>query len=366
MRIVFKTSHDADIRLWKHGAQLFWYLLLLAAAVALPLLLDDFMLGEATNVLVWAIAGMGLMLLVGHAGQASLGHAAWLALGAYADTLLQTRAGLPFLMSLPLAAVISGLVAALVTLPIMRLHGIYLAIATLALSVLTEDIIILAEPWTGGVSGLFAPDIEIFGINFNRYTNPDGLYWLVLAITVLITLGYANLLRAPTGRAFVAVRDSEISARAMGVHVARTKTLAFALSAAVTAVAGALMGHMAGVFNNETFNIVISIYLLMMIVIGGLGSIHGAFLGALVIGFLPQAIALLRSALAGALGIGSITIPGLETAIFGAILVAFLLFEPRGIYGRWIVIRTWFELFPFYRRDMFRRQRSYLKTERMR
>lgn len=366
MRTVFKTSYDADIRLFKHGHQAFWYLLLLGLAIVLPWLLDDFLLGEAVNVLIWAIAGMGLMLLVGHAGQASLGHAAFLAIGAYSNVLLQEKLGVPFILSLPLAAVITGLIGALIALPITRLHGIYLAIITLAISVLVEDIIVLAEPLTGGINGLFAPDIEVFGISFNRYANVPGLYWLVLLITVLVVLGYRNILRSPLGRSFVAVRDSEVSARAMGINPARTKTLAFALSCAITGIAGALMGHFSTVFNHETFNILISINLLMMIVIGGIGSIHGAFFGALVIGFLPQVIAFSRDGVAGMLGLGTLTIPGLEAAIFGLILIAFLLFEPMGMYGRWLKIRTYFELFPFYRRDMFRRQKSYLKTERMR
>ena len=126
------------------------------------------------------------------------------------------------------------------------------------------------------------------------------------------------------------------------------------------------MGHFAGIFNNETFNIIISIQLLLMIVIGGLGSIHGAFFGAIIVAILPQLIAISRDVVTGALGTSSVAVPGLETAIFGCILIGFILFEPMGIYGRWIKVRTYFQLFPFYRRDMFRRQKSYLKTERMR
>jgi branched-chain amino acid transport system permease protein len=152
----------------------------------------------------------------------------------------------------------------------------------------------------------------------------------------------------------------------MGVNVARTKAVAFGISAGVTGLAGALMGHFAGIFNNETFNIILSIQLLLAIVIGGLGTIHGAFFGAAVIALLPQTIAMGRDFLNKFMASGSIAIPGLEAAIFGGILIAFILFEPQGIYGRWFKIRTWFELFPFYRRDMFRRQKSYLKTERMR
>lgn len=366
MRIVFKTSYDADIRLFKHGAQAFWYALLLALAIAAPFLLGDFLTGEATNVLVWAICGMGLMLLVGQSGQASLGHAAFMAIGAYTCVLLQTLAGLPFILAFPLAGIITGVVGAIFALPVTRLHGIYLAIATIAVSIMMEDVIVLSEPITGGVNGLFAPDIEIFGLNFNRYSNPAGLYWLILFIAVLLVLAYRNMQRSPLGRSFAAIRDSEISAQAMGINVARTKALAFGLSCAITGLGGALMGHFATIFNHETFNIIISINLILMIVIGGLGTIHGAFLGAIVIGFLPQAIAFARDAIGEWTGVGSIIIPGLESGIFALILIGFILLEPMGLYGRWVKIRTYFELFPFARRDMFRRQKTYLKTERIR
>lgn len=366
MRIVFKTSYDADIRLFKHRAQAFWYLLLLAIAIALPFIIGEFWLGEFTSMLIWSVAGMGLMLLVGHTGQASLGHAAFLAVGAYTNVILMESFGLPFLLSLPLAGIAAGIAGALIAIPTTKLHGIYMAIATLAISILTEDIIVILEPWTGGVNGMFAPDIEIFGMNFNRYGNITGMYWLYLAITLLILLGYRNTLRSPLGRSFAAVRDSEISAQAMGVNLPRTRTLSFAMSCAITGIAGAMMGHFSGIFNNETFNIVISITMLMMIVVGGIGFIHGAFLGAFVIVFLPQAISFTRDAIGGLFGGGNLSIPGIESGVFGAILIFVILFEPMGIYGRWLKIRTYFELFPFYRRDMFRRQKSYLKTERMR
>ncbi len=365
MRFVFKRSYDADIRLFKHRPQALWYLLLFVVVVSLPWLIDEFFLGEATNVLIWAIGGMGLMLLVGHAGQASLGHAAFMAVGCYANAIMLER-GVPFVLSLPLSGIIAGVVGVIVVTPVLRLHGIYLAIATLAVSVLSEDFIVILEPWTGGVVGLVAPPIDIFGLEIDRYGTPAGFYWLTLFVTIVVLAGYRNLLRAPLGRAFTALRDSEISAQAMGVNIRRTKALAFGLSAGVVGLAGALLGHFAGAFNHETFNLVLSIQLLLMIVIGGLGSIHGAFFGAVVIGFLPQFIAMARDTVSGVFGLGSITVPGIESGVFALILISFILFEPMGIYGRWVKIRTYFELFPFYRKDMFKRQKSFLKTERMR
>lgn len=361
MRIHFKTSYEHDIRLFPDRWSLFIYGTLVAIAVALPWVMDDFYLGEVTNVLIWAIAGLGLMVLTGQSGQVSLGHAAFLALGCYSCIIFMEQ-GLPFLIAFPLAGIVTGVVGTIIAIPAIRMHGIYLAIATMAVSILADDVIVLSEPLTNGVSGKFAPMITIFGLEIERWTTPDRFYWLVLVVAILCTLIYRNLLRSPLGRALAAVRDSEVSAMAMGVHIARAKAAAFGISCAITGLAGALMGFYAGAFNNETFSLVISITLLMMIVIGGLGSIHGAFFGAIVVAFLPQFLSIVKDSIGG----GSVAIPGLETGVFGAILILFILFEPMGIYGRWMKIRTWFELFPFARKDMFKRQKSYLKTERLR
>lgn len=365
MRIVFKTDYMQDIRPWKDTYQLMLYLILLAVVIAAPVLIDDFYLGELTNVLIWALAGMGLMVLTGHTGQASLGHAAFLAFGCYANIILMEQ-GVPFMVAFPVAGLLTGLVGVIIAIPALRLHGIYLAIATLAMSILTDDIIVLTEPWTGGVSGKYAPPVNVFGFDIDRWGTPKEFYYLVLGVVVIVTLGYINLMRAPLGRSFIAVRDSEVSAQAMGVDIARTKAMSFGLSCAVTGLAGALMGLFAGAFNNETFSVIISIELLMMIVIGGLGSIHGAFLGAIVIGFLPQFLSISKEWVSALFGGADVAIPGMEFGVFGLILILFILFEPMGIYGRWLKIRTFFELFPFYRKDMFKRQKSYLKTERLR
>ena len=359
MRFHFKTDYDHDINLFPDWWKFSLYAALLVLLLALPWLLDSFFLGEVTNVLIWAVAGLGLMMLTGQTGQVSLGHSAFMALGCYLTVNLMS-AGLPFLAAFLLAGVLTGFIGALIAIPALKLHGVYLAIFTLALAILADDMVVIMEHWTGGVNGMMAPDFSIFGVRMNRWANPEAWYYLALGTAVFVTALYRNILRSPMGRAFAAVRDSEISAQAMGVDVARTKTMAFGISCAFAGLGGALMGLFAGAFNNETFNFLIAIQLLMMIIIGGLGFIHGAFLGAIVIAFLPQALSMATEVF------GSRSIPGLEIGVFGAILIAFILFEPMGLYGRWLKIRVWLELFPFARRDMFRRQKSYLKTERLR
>jgi branched-chain amino acid transport system permease protein len=180
-------------------------------------------------------------------------------------------------------------------------------------------------------------------------------------LTVLCCLACVNLLRSPVGRAFVAIRDSEISASCMGVNLAKYKTMSFAISAALTGVGGALYAHKLAFISPEQFTLFQSIELITIVILGGIGFLHGAVLGAAFIIVLPQLISIMK----GWLPEG--TAPsGLQAVVFGLILVLFIIFEPLGLYGRWLKIRTYFELFPFYRRGMFRRQKSYMKSERLR
>jgi branched-chain amino acid transport system permease protein len=331
----------------------------------MPWVISAFYVGELTSVLIWSLAGLGLMLIAGHTGQVSLGHAAFMAIGAFSHLALMLR-GWPFVPALIASGVITGLAGALIARPLGRMSGIYLAIATLALSIIIEDVAIVATPITGGIAGLFAPPIEFFGLMIDRYGTPRAFYYLCLTVLIIVTLGYANLLRSPTGRSFLAVRDSEVSARALGVNVPRAKTVSFALSCAITGLAGALYAHQAQAVNYESFLVLISITLLLQVVVGGLGSMHGAFFGAFVVVLLPRTISMARSFINTNTPFNLGAYPGMDTAVFALIILLMIIYEPRGIYGIWIRLRTWLELFPLYRKGMFRRTRTYLKTERMR
>ena len=241
------------------------------------------------------------------------------------------------------------------------MSGIYLAIATLAIGILAEDIIVLLEPLTGGVGGTYVGAIALpWAATSIATAIPTPSTGCVSPSRFSSSSAIANLLRSSTGRAFVAIRDSEVSARAMGINIARFKTLSFFLSCMVTGFAGALMAHFLGAFNYEAFLITISIQMLLMIVVGGMGSIHGAFFGAMVVGFLPQRHYRRAPADHGDCG----TWPRYRHLRRAARHHDHPV-EPRGIYGQWLKTRTWFELFPLSRRDMFRRQKSYLKTERL-
>jgi branched-chain amino acid transport system permease protein len=357
MRFIFKTRYEQDIRLAKHGGYVFWYGVLLLVMLAAPWIFPEYWLAQITFVLIYAIVGLGLMLLSGFTGQFSLGHAAFLGVGAYTQAAL-TGIGAPFPLALVAAAVVSAFVGVIVGLPALRLKGIYLGIATLAFGFIVEEVFARWEGVTGGNAGKHVKAPDLFGWTLD---SGESFYYLCFVVAVLATLAILNLLRSPTGRAFVAIRDSEISAQSMGIHLARFKTLSFAISAALAGVGGALYAHKLKFISPDQFGVLQSIDLILMIVIGGLGSVHGAFLGAIFLITMPQVIALGKDYLPDAIALA----PGLQGLVYGVVLIAFVLFEPLGLYGRWLKFRTWFQIFPFYRRGMFKRQKSFQKSERL-
>ena len=357
MRFIFRTRYQQDLQLFKDNSQKFWYGLLAVALLAAPWLFPDYFVSQLVFIWIYAIVALGLMLLVGYTGQVSMGHAAFLAMGAYTEAYLQSK-GWPFVLSLSSAAIVSGLTGIVIGLPALRVKGMYLAISTLAFGFIVEEAVTRADSITGGSSGMSLGALEIFGLAID---SEQRFYYVSLTLLVLCILGVINLLRSPTGRAFVAIRDSEISAQSMGIHLARYKTIAFALSAALTGIAGALYAHKLRFLSPEQFTFLQSIELLIMIVIGGLGSIHGAIFGAAFWILAQQFIVTAKDWLPAAIGQQT----GLQPTIFGLFLVIFVLFEPLGLYGRWLKIRTFFEIFPFYRKGMFKRQKSYMKSERL-
>ena len=357
MRFIFKTSYAQDLQIVKHGGQAFWYGLLLLLMLSAPGWTGDYWLSQISFVLIYAVAGLGLMVLSGFTGLASIGHAAFLGVGAYDETVLAAR-GWPFPLTMLLAAALSAAVGVVVGLPALRVKGIYLSIATLAFGFIVEEVLARWESVTKGNAGISVVSPQFFGADLG---SSEAFYYLALGSCVLVTLAVLNLLRSATGRAFIAIRDSEISAQSMGIHLAGYKTLSFALSAAIVGVAGTLYAHKLRFISPDQFGIAQSIDLLLLVVVGGLGSVHGAFLGALFLITMPQLIALGKDWLPPAIGQAT----GLQAVVYGVVLMGFVLFEPTGLYGRWLKLRTWLQLFPFYRKGLFRRQKSYAKSERL-
>jgi branched-chain amino acid transport system permease protein len=380
MRFVFKTSYNQDIQIFRDKVDLGWYVALVIGVIALPFVLSDYSVGETAWVFIYGICGVSLMTLVGYTGLVSLGHAAFLGIGAYAHAFF-LESGTAWLPSVVYSVLITTACGFIVGLPALRMTGLYLSIATLAFSVIIQEVFSRWESVTHGFKGMPVSPPVIFGISF---AGPREFYFLCLFFLVVALWATRNLLRSPTGRAWIAIRDSEIAAQSMGVNLAIYKSMAFAYSAGVMGLAGALFAHKIAYLAPDIFTILLSIQFLLLVIVGGLGSLHGAVFGAIFVALLPPAIAILRDEVPASLadvsaatGIGLFHIvgdalgnffkkPGVEAGIFGLILVLVILLEPLGMYGRWMKIRLFFSTFPLYKADSFKRQKSYMKTERLR
>ena len=358
MRTLFRTGYQQDLRLWRHGGDLFWYGLLLVALLVIPMVMGEFYVGELGGVFIFAIAGVGLMLLVGYTGLISLGHAAFLGIGAYVNSVLLAK-GVPFLITLPVAGLFTAVCGAAIGRPTLRMSGLYLAIATLAFGSIVGTVFQKWTAVTGGFDGFAVPTPFVFGIPVEGAT---GVYYTSFVVLLFVLWLVANILRSPLGRAMVAIRDSEISAQSMGIQLAKYKTIAFAISAGITGLAGALFAHYVRFLAPDAFDVLLSVQFVTIVFVGGLGSLHGAIFGAIFVRLLPQAIAIVRDDLP--FGIGRM--PGLEPSLFGLILVLVILFQPGGINGLWLKTKHWFQAYPFKRQSSGKRQKSYAKSERLR
>lgn len=376
-----KTSHAQADRLFPNRQSLFWYAVLVLAMLAAPTLLPAYYLSQIVFVMIYAIVGVAMNVLSGQAGQVSIGHAAFLAIGAYCAAVA-SKYGVPLPVYLVAAGALAGLIGYLAGLPALRLHGIYLAIATLAFAFIVEEIIARWVSVTNGNDGMMLARPHLFG----QKLSDAGFYYLCLGVTIVVLLAAYNLVRSPTGRAFLAIRDSETAARSMGIDTAHFKTAAFAMSAAITGVAGVLYAHKLSFLSPEMFGLQVSIDFVMIIIIGGMLSLRGAVFGAIFMIMVDPMLILLKDQLprlsAGAMaGLGMdgpvpaaiqagllrvLNAPGLKSLIFGLIIILFIVYEPLGIDGRWQRLKAYFRQFPLYRPASARASRMYLKSERNR
>ena len=346
-----KRDYYEDIRLLKSAPQVFWLLLLLAALTALPFLASSYLLYTVNLMAINVIVALGLNLLVGYTGQISLGHAGFFAIGAYGTLALMTKLGLPLLMALPLAGLIAAGFGFLLGLPALRLEGPYLAIATLGFGLTVTQILGRVE-FLGGHMGLTAPPLEILG---RAITSDAGRYALIMPVCLALTWALRNLSKTRVGRAFVAIRDSDIAAQCSGINLTYYKTLAFAVSAFYAGIGGGLMAFVLGFINPHTFNIMVSILFLAMVVVGGLGSILGSVLGAILITFLQiQLASIANLAVLGpflldisARFFTESGLPNVQYVVFGLILVLIVIFEPLGLYGIWMRGKVYWKTWPF-------------------
>lgn len=359
---VFDTSYEQDLalnRTWgdklaKHG--LFALLLLvplLAAAGPFGLnIIPQFWVGVIVRIAIFAIAVQGLNILMGYTGQISLGHAAFMAVGAYSGAIFARELGVPFWLAVPMAAVFTGFVGLIFGLPSLRVKGFYLAMATLAAQFIIPWLLRYPlAPWTNGSRPLEVPDPMFFGLSFKA---DSAMFYIVIPLSVLCFLAARNLTRTRVGRAFISVRDNDLAAELLGINVFTYKLRAFFLSSVYAGLAGALWAFNSGSLSLDKFTLVLSIEMLAMLVIGGagwsLGPLFGvAFINLLTQTIIPSIIPPLYAVLPSLLPfIDPVNIfAALSPMLFGVALIVFLILEPRGIAYRWEILKIAWKIRPY-------------------
>jgi branched-chain amino acid transport system permease protein len=299
-------------RKWK----IFGWIGVTIVLLVLPLFLGKYTVFLMSLLAIYALVSLGLNLLMGYTGQIAAGHAGFLALGAYFTAIVGTHlVWLPCPVVLLLAGIFSGMVGFLLGIPILRLKGFYIAMATLAFGVVVSEVILQWSSVTGGDDGFGVPIARIAGFEFD---SDYKLFYLVIPITIIMTLLAKNLVNGYIGRAFIALRESDIAAQTIGIDLAKYKTIAFAISAFYTGVAGGLFAYLITFLSPDAFTIELSVDFIAMIVIGGMGSILGSIIGAVILTGMQQILAGLLD---------------LQVFIFGLSLIVFMIFMPRGISG---------------------------------
>ncbi len=346
-----KRDYYEDIQLLDSKVLWFWFMVLIASLIVYPFVVPNYYVYMANYMAIHVIITIGLNILVGYTGQISLGHAGFFALGAYFTVLSMTHLHLPFLVALILAAFIAAFFGFVLGLPALRLEGPYLAIATLGFGMAITQVIGRWQVF-GGRMGLETPPLTLFtyGLESDRQR-----YFLIVAITFLMIMAARNLMKTKVGRAFIAIRDSDIAAETMGVNLVYYKTLAFAVSAFYAGVAGGLFAFLLGFINPSTFNFILSIYFLAFVIVGGLGSIFGSIMGGIVMTWLMLTLDKLQELPHIGTALVSFSqnwmsltgLPNVSSIVFGLIIVLIVVFEPLGLYGFWIRTKIYWKTWPF-------------------
>jgi len=357
-------DYGDDLKLFRSRLTQVAMIVVLLVFLLLPLQVDDFWLGVLNYVAIFAIGGIGLNLLTGFTGQVSLGHAFFVAVGAFSTAYLGGELDWPMWLWLPAAAILGAVIGAIVGPIALRLSGNYLAIVTLGLLFLGEHIFSNWKSVTGGGRGtrVDAPlaigpidfaDLELFGSSYSRQQGLFWLLWIVVAITALIA---KNIVRSRPGRAMQAIRDRDIAAEVVGVSLLRYKLGAFAVSSAMAAVAGAFYGAAVQQFVSPAefggqLGLILSIQFIAVIIIGGLGTVYGAILGAIVVGALPRIIQEFSGSLpflsSGPGDDGILEVSSFNNMLFGLLIIVFLLAEPLGLAALWMRLKAYFKFWPF-------------------
>src|SRR5881409_173258 len=346
---VLKTTYEADMALYPLPIAR-WTVGVLAVLffLVVPMTVHEYYLSLANLVWIAVIGALGLNILVGYTGQVSIGHGAFMSVGAYTAANLANRLGSPWPVNLIAGGLMAALIGAIVGIPSLRIKGLYLAIATLAGQLIIEWTINHVTFISGGVQA----SIEVARPRLGPLvlSSQRDMYYFLLVFVVLAIVGALNLVRSRVGRAFIAIRDQDIAAEIIGINIFRYKLLAFAISSFYAGVTGVLYTYFLGIANYEQFQIGVSIDYLAMIIIGGLGSVLGSIFGAVFVTMLPIVIRWVMEPLAGLFfGSGelSIIVASTRLILFGCLIIFFLVVEPEGLNRLWRNIRNYFRTWPF-------------------
>lgn len=344
----FRTGYAQDLALTQTRVERAMLAVFAAALIAFPFLTSAYYLDLACQVFLAAVGALSLMLLTGYAGQISLGHAGLLAAGAFTAGILFREWNAPFYVTLPAAAFVGAVLGVIFGLPSLRLRGLYLAVSTLALHFVVIYLGGEYETRRGYSTGITIDPPTLGGY---AVYSPRVWYFVLLGAAALTLLICINLLRSRTGRAWRAIRAHETVAEALGIGIAGYKLLAFVISSALAAVAGALFAYYRGFVSVEAFSLFLTIQYVAMIIIGGMGSLVGALLGAVFVTIFPYVIEAGLMALPGAQSYAS-DLFAVNFAAFGVVMIGFLILEPLGLVGIWRRLQTFFLLWPFKHRPV--------------
>jgi branched-chain amino acid transport system permease protein len=337
-------GYATDMAMLRTKTHWMLFFVLLAVVFTLPLYLGRYWLGVANLIGITLIAATGLNLLIGYCGQLSIGHAGFIAVGAYTSAVLTNRFEMPFLVGLVSAGIMAGVVGLIFGIPSVRVKGFYLAITTIAAQFI---IIWVINHWgiTGGFTGITVPYASIGSFEFSSRSSQ---YYLIITIAALCVFFAKNIARTRLGRAFVAIRDNDLAAEVMGINLFFYKMLAFFIGCFMAGIAGALLAHWTGSITTENFTLSESILYIGMIIIGGLGTTLGPILGVIFIRLLQQTLMVmvvpfLESTKVLPAGFAT----GVTPMLFGLAIILFLILEPRGLAHRWSLFKSAYRLWPF-------------------
>jgi branched-chain amino acid transport system permease protein len=341
---VFDKSYALDIaiiRTWQHWAILISALLLL---YLFPLFGSYYLVSFINLLSISIIVVLGLQIVSGFCGQISFGQAAFMAVGAYTSSILTIRYGISFWLALPLSGIMAGAVGIIGGAPSLRIKGMYLAMATIAIHFVVIWLILHMQI-TGSFKGLYPQPPSIGGFEFDT---DERMFYIIVTVMMIMTYAARNLMRSKVGRAFVAIRDNDLAGEVMGVNLYYYKLLAFFISCFYAGVAGSLWAHLITVVNAEQFTLLHALEYVGMLIIGGMGSVPGVFFGVLFIRILNELVMFASPALAKAVPwLGSSPAASLGLIAFGLAMAVFLVFEPRGLAHRWEIFKSSYRLYPF-------------------